>query len=190
MNWLVSGVSSSGKSSYISSCSFKDVCGFVPNDQNVLLAYQLGSFNVINDNSVVHYNICRSIQKKYKFSLKYQLKRRLGLKPINYQIDDPILENVEAVDLQVIILIVTKDELLRRINKRQNVETESWTSINVEGYDRKYWLRFYQEVDLYHLYNSWLSNLEEKGLKYTLLDSTDRNYKQIYSKGYLKEFLR
>ena len=169
--WIVSGPSSSGKSTFIASERCRTLTG-LDLDMAVITA---GSFRAgkIERPSLVHYNILRP----------YVIDRE---QPYNFA-NDKKWRNIcsSGHDLEAIIIRTSRDVLLHRINTRKIVERKAITGKPEKSYNRKKWGTIYSTIQLDELYGQWLLELEKNGIPYVTVNGNNSEFEILNAHGAL-----
>jgi hypothetical protein len=193
MIWIVSGPSSVGKSTFLKSDYFIKKFNIQEETDKTLFAYQVNESlsDSINETTFLHYNICRSIQNK-KASRKILFKKLpLPLtREKNYTYEDTkwdIITSLDKTKMHVIVLVASKEELLKRISTRQYNEP-LYTKESKSNYPKHKWKKLYKSLNFEKLYSSWCNELDTKNINYTLIDSSSTDYKLIINRKKLTSF--
>ena len=153
---LIIGPSSSGKSTLINEWITKGLA----NKKEICFAYQ---YNIIKryTKRIFHYNLFGNINNNTS----------------NIE-DDKLLKKILTIDsLNVYILFTNQKELEDRIARRKYTECEI---INQKkAYKREKILEISRKCNYIELYKSIIQLLEKKGIKYTILDTTNFKSKKI-----------
>tara|TARA_Y100000034_G_scaffold102180_1_gene126911 strand:- start:1222 stop:1761 length:540 start_codon:yes stop_codon:yes gene_type:complete len=163
-NIVIVGPSSSGKSTLINEWvnkghyKNKDIC--------------MGKDYIKNgkEKKLIHYNILRGFEK--------------------HRSNDPLADNIlkeilKRENLLFYILLIKKENLLKRINNRTHLEYKKFGSgaIKLNGYHSNTVKNIVNKCDYGGIYKSFIKILEDNNIEYILCDNNEKNIK-IKDKNY------
>ncbi|WP_417460602.1 hypothetical protein [Kordiimonas sp.] len=173
MVWIICGPSSAGKSTYFHSVARKPFDNNEPVD--LLFPSDVKSGPV---DGVIHYNILQNLSVEKDESGTVQVV----LPPYgSCQFWTKLVEDY-GNDINAIVLVCSQKELLRRVETRTVIELYAKDSRKHPAYDSEFWDFIYRTVDMTKVYYRWLTELERRGVRYRLIDSTSEGYTNIKSK--------
>lgn len=164
---IVCGGSSVGKSTFLKSKKIHNYIDFT-DKKNIKMMH---AYNLKQKCEILHYNILKTgIVGEY-----------------DYAIEQKFIDIIKIIDItNVFVLAAPKDIILKRISKRQKIEKDFG---NLGEYQAQYFTDLYKSIDLYKLYSVIVDFLKENNIKYTMLDSRNKNYEPIDSSVTLKHVL-
>ena len=162
---LVMGISSAGKSSYISTKMDSGEWPRVP----VFMAYEVNKKIMDTDfqqECVIHYNLFRTFGNKVE-NIKNDL------------LDDPLLRELirQKSRLEISFLIVPRSELIKRILLRQ--DTEAKIKATTDMYPSQRVAEIVFMINLEELYKRWFTLLQENGIAFEMIHATQGTYQPI-----------
>jgi hypothetical protein len=183
---LVSGVTSSGKSTFLKESQ--------AHYDSVLFPLERHLKDLKPGRHALHYNILRPIffnfDSKWKKTIQ-QLRALLGApaRGANLFEGDQVLRQLarDEVSIHATVLVAPQRMILDRVASREAVEP--LFSERAKAYDNKKWTRILAAVDLVDLYGQWLAFLESRNIPYQLIDSSDLRYSTIEGKTALSDLL-
>jgi 2-polyprenyl-3-methyl-5-hydroxy-6-metoxy-1,4-benzoquinol methylase len=164
---LVLGISSTGKSSYISAKMDSGEWPAMP----VFMAYEVNkevAETALQQACIVHYNLFRTFGNKIE-NIKNDL------------LDDPLLRALLSLKSRVkaSFLIVSRSELIKRILLRQ--DTEARIKATTDAYPSQRVAELIFMINLEGLYKKWFGLLQESGIEFELINATNGAYRPIAS---------
>jgi hypothetical protein len=201
MIWIISGPSSSGKSTFIESLRAREITGLSRKPAVFLASEEIPKAHELYYNCFIHYNIlrpCRVIpQLKINDPTRaVKLVEEPFIKSIdnffptfktnswkhikgswNYKIDMK-WSDICNIDLpkKAIVLVTSLETLLIRAQKRTEIEKKSISSEEYQTYPSKYWMNIFEKVNLFDIYKKWLRELYEQKIEFIIVDSTSTAY--------------
>lgn len=207
MIWIVSGVSSVGKSTFIGSQRAYEITGLSSEAKVVFPFDAFEELSISDRDFFFHYNIMRPfwiILRRhpimyllasrpnlpcYKYLRKGWFWRRFG-KRWNYKIDSKWSALVATRQTKnAIVLITNPVVLLERVHSREHGERLG-ASRRRTDYKGASWGEVYKQVDLLEIHMAWLRELESVGIEYLILDATDHGFEHIMDLARMEAILR
>jgi len=210
MIWIISGVSSCGKSTFIKSPRAKEITGL---GLGTPVIFPFSGFERLSKGATevfFHYNLMRPLffilREKPLIRLWLTLSR-LSLVPSLWggpRLDweaisekwifsrDPIWSEFRGLRQarQTVVLATSLSTLLSRIELREPVEKkELCRGTRNRKYSKSFWNSIYNQVRLYDIYIKWLDELEACGMSYCILNSTTDAYPVIQDIQELKKVI-
>lgn len=191
---IISGPSSVGKSHFLSNAPLKDIAG-LSNNLPVLFPHSDLSIITNGFQGFLHYNILRpahyidyldhtknllgipkNITSLLPFSKEYYSWQ--NIKPQwKYQLDNKwnqikYIKHKKAA----IVLITSYDVLIDRISKRHYSEDKLKPYSKKRLYNKKYWRKLYNIIDIKDIYNIWLQELRKNRIPYKIIYDYNNKY--------------
>lgn len=210
MIWIVSGVSSCGKSTFIRSPKAEEVTGL---SFGTPVIFPFSGFERLakgETKAFFHYNLMRPLfhilRGKPLVRLWLTLSRlslvpswwgrpRLDWEAISKKWNfsrDPVWSEFRGLRQarQAVVLATSLSTMLSRIELREHVEKkELYQKTRNRKYGKGFWASIYKEVRLFEIYSRWLNELEHCGINYCILDSTTDAYPVIKGIQELKKVI-
>lgn len=163
--YLVMGVSSSGKSTFIE----RQIAAGVWKPSDIVMAYELGPGgckHILEKGCVIHYNLLRPYENCGDDAQNCLFTDKILFEFIQYK-----------QKIKCIFLVSSKFELKRRILQRTDNEKILRNTVNsypiISMYDMLH------KIDLKRLYTDWFFLFSFVGFSYDILDSTSDSYQVI-----------
>lgn len=176
MLWIISGPSSVGKSSFISSPRCAELTQLPPGTP-VLFPHTAAPLDQdYAPNFFLHYNILRPANMKPQWDAAGRVQEP-GINTSTVYNQDPEwnLVSRHAMAMRAIVLAATPTTILNRVRERQIFERLAQQG-HKTLYPAELWLNVYGQVDLVSIYREWCRELEDHGIPYLFVDSTDDSY--------------
>lgn len=159
--YLVCGGTNVGKSTFLTSQVAKELIYDIDN-LRIGMFYQLNDTNKINFD-IIHYNILRMAEK--------------NLDNYDYKFEESFIEILEKNDINHIFILVTSlSTIFDRMNGRKYIE-ENFSNLNI--YNSVLWKNVYTKIDIKKLYVKFIELIKKYNISYSVLDSTNLEYKLI-----------
>lgn len=171
--YIVSGPTCAGKSTLISSPEISDLTGMPAKSPVIFPSSIAADPKSLRDNCLVHYNILRHADET--------LQNRPGQRFSGYC--DFRLDPAWAFILShpspkcAFVLKVSRTILMERMAQRRHIESKSIISSFINRYPRQHWLQILEQIDLDMMYQAWCAELEENGIPYITIDSSNELYR-------------
>jgi 2-polyprenyl-3-methyl-5-hydroxy-6-metoxy-1,4-benzoquinol methylase len=199
MLWIISGPSSVGKSTFLTSPRCSEITGLPAGTPVVWPRTSEFLVDYAKSDCFYHYNILRPfhlsselrIKRKQKGIIRNLFGRVSGFgslsRPIRTQSPcdvvtefdlDPKWNDISerAIAKKVVVLVAGKQTILKRAGQRKIVEHQSLRNQEEKQYPTQYWTNLIYDMDLGAVYEAWCRELNEHRIPYILVDSTDNTY--------------
>jgi 2-polyprenyl-3-methyl-5-hydroxy-6-metoxy-1,4-benzoquinol methylase len=97
--------------------------------------------------------------------------------------------NGRDVPKKAIVLVASKQVILRRLEQRVLVEKSDSASLKTNEYPSLHWKRLIEQEDLDTIYQAWCEELESCNIPYKIIDATDDTYPEVESKDQLPDIV-
>ena len=201
--WLICGPSSAGKSTFIQSEKCKEITS-LPENTPTIMAHTFQSNQALNPETILHYNM---LQTETLWEKMIGIFSQNGIKKTEFDFEKiPSWTSIKRAraDIKAVVLVCSRDTLLKRIKKRKFVEAKGLNKQKL--YPKAKWIKMISSVNLELLYRQWCEELKLNGIPFTLVNSETDTYKVIenesemlnvikqektkYSKAKIKEILK
>ncbi len=169
---IVSGPSSAGKSAILTNSKcLAELTDLSPSSPVVFPASMSNAPAVFKKDCFFHYNILR-----YADYLNRHPLRKFS--SYTKFVSDSSWKKILTLSYpkKAIVMVVPRSVLLHRIPLRKQVEPKKLKGNSSVSYPNSYWMNLLERVDLEKLYLAWCVELENKGIPYTLIDSSNESY--------------
>lgn len=200
MIWIISGVSSAGKSSFILSERALEITGLGPQTPIIFPFHGWEGFRKGETEAFFHYNMMRPLffilGKHPILKLRIALCR-LSFLPLSwsgFKLNWDIL--IKRWDFkadpkwsefcrlrqqrEAVVLVTSAPMLLDRTKKREPLETENvYNKKTRRKYNNHLWINIYNQVNLLDIHKRWINELERNEITYHIFDSTTDKYPEV-----------
>lgn len=187
MLWIISGPTSVGKSTFITSPRCTEITGLPPETPVVWPATHPRLDEYDATNVLYHYNILRPLDLKRRGEQSQLPNKQLAMSSVTDFTQDPRWNDLirREIAKKAIVLVSSRQTILQRVRQRQIVESPALIDQKENRYPPQQWLDLFEQVDLVALYQAWCRELEAYGIPYTLVDSSNSAYSIIESDDHL-----
>ena len=150
--WLICGPSSAGKSTFIQSEKCKEITSF-PENTPTIMAHTFQSNQVLNPETILHYNM---LQTETLWEKMIGIFSKNGSKKTEFDFEKiPSWTSIKRAraDIKAVVLVCSRDTLLKRIKKRKFVEAKGLNKQKL--YPKAKWIKMISSVNLELLYLQW-----------------------------------
>jgi 2-polyprenyl-3-methyl-5-hydroxy-6-metoxy-1,4-benzoquinol methylase len=165
--WIVSGPSSAGKSTLISSPRIREITSASPGAA-MLLPSDVAGETALTGDAYLHFNILRPADRLMQFSEGAD---------DDFE-GDPEWRAARALPARrrALILRASKEVLVGRVRDRVAMEQG-------DPYPSEHWLELYEHVDLDAVYSAWRQELERAGIPWIELDAEAEGFPELGRSG-------
>lgn len=189
--WIVSGPTSVGKSTFMTSSRCCEITGLPPEPPIIFPNTQERLDQLGTTDALYHYNILRPFDLKRHFEHRGAAREAASIRGATDFAGDPQWRNLfrRPGPKKAVVLVTSKRVILERSARREVIEDTKFAKIGRASYVSEQWLKLYEQVDLGALYRAWCRELRSRGIPYALVDSTDRDFPVIEDEGRLPRIL-
>lgn len=186
MVWILSGPSSAGKSTFITSEAFTDRFGVHYGEASVFMAATAPSVLPNDRNTVFHYNIMRPV----RVQRSKEGKNIITMSPFSKDRPWHNLLIQKPKSIRCVVMICSQREILQRVKAREFQEDALNNGAEKLKYQTDYWAYLYGNIDLSTVYERWFSELGARKISFEMIDSTSPEYRVIDSENEALELVR
>jgi len=182
MNYIISGPSCVGKSTFLQSPQIFRLLN-IPSTYPVLFPESIPNHPDAQQNGcLIHYNILR-IADRYYGNPDKQIDSYYNFA------SDPAWNEICALSIprQAIVLLASRTVLEKRMSSRKYVEPRKLTARSSKKYPGNHWKKVLAGIDLHEFYVAWCSELRKIGITHTLINCENRDY-EVIREDQLKSF--
>jgi hypothetical protein len=193
MIWIISGPTTSGKSTFITSARCAELTGLAPGTP-VVWPYTASELNALASTDVLfHFNIMRSRElnrlkpRRSPSATENSGDSKLrGFKFDRYGGWTGVAKS--SLPKKAVVLVASKQTLSQRMAQVRIKERPERRG-ETRNYSHHKWLGLLETVDLAALYRDWLQELRDHSIPYVLVDSTGDTYPIIEDEDALEDIV-
>lgn len=183
MLWIISGPTSVGKSTFITSPRCAEITG-LPCETPVVFPANQSRLDEFGATDVLfHYNTLRPLDLKRCYEQSGLPTGQPAIrKATDFARDRPWNDLIKReVAKKAVVLVTSKQTILQRTSQRHVVESPTLIDLKNHPYPNQKWIDLIGQIDLAALCRAWCDELRSCGIPYTLVDSSDNAYPIIES---------